>query len=449
MNVRISRRGFLAATVAAAALGPSALAACGGQRRAADPTRGLVTRWDSDPWSLGSYSALPVGTSPTVRETLAESVVGGGLVFAGEHASTTHPATVQGAYLSGRHAARVLLADYGDIGGDTVVVIGAGVAGLAAAGALRAAGADVTVLEARDRVGGRVCTDTSWGVPVELGAAWVHGVRRNPITPLVRSGGSSLVPTNYRDEVVQNLAGVEPSGLAAAEARVGRAVSRMENRAYPITVSAQDVLLTTGWSPTPSNRWVVETELTHEYGIGPDRLGAAALYEGEDQVGGDAFVNGGYAVVPEQLARGLAVRLRAPVRAVRRGSTGAFSITLRTGEVIAADAVVMAVPLTILQRQAITISPLPTTVRQAIDSLAMGSLEKVILQYPERWWPNAQVLGVVGGPARRWAEWYDLTPLLGVPSVVGFSAAGAAAARPRSDAACIAEAAGVFAAAFG
>ena len=160
-------------------------------------------------------------------------------------------------------------------------------------------------------------------------------------------------------------------------------------------------------------------------------------------------MNGGYAVVPEQLARGLAVRLRAPVRAVRRGSTGAFSITLRTGEVIAADAVVMAVPLSILQRQAITISPLPTTVRQAIDSLAMGSLEKVILQYPERWWPNAQVLGVVGGPARRWAEWYDLTPLLGVPSVVGFSAAGAAAARPRSDAACIAEAAGVFAAAFG
>jgi protoporphyrinogen oxidase len=50
------------------------------------------------------------------------------------------------------------------------------------------------------------------------------------------------------------------------------------------------------------------------------------------------------------------VRLRTPVRAVRRGSSGAFSITLRTGEVIAADAVVMAVPLSILQRQAITIA---------------------------------------------------------------------------------------------
>ena len=59
------------------------------------------------------------------------------------------------------------------------------------------------------------------------------------------------------------------------------------------------------------------------------------------------------------------------------------------------------------------------------------------------------MLGCVGGPARRWAEWFDLTAVLGVPVVVGFSAGEAAASRPRTDAACIAEAAGVFAAAFG
>jgi monoamine oxidase len=114
-----------------------------------------------------------------------------------------------------------------------------------------------------------------------------------------------------------------------------------------------------------------------------------------------------------------------------------------------AAAVVVAVPLSILQRGALRVTPLPPVIRRAIDGLAMGSLEKVILQYTERWWPAAQVLGCVGGPARRWAEWYDLTTLLGVPAVVGFSAGAAAASRPRSDAACITEAAGVFAAAFG
>lgn len=449
MDPRISRRSFLGAAVALAALGSGPLTARGGQRVPARPIRGLVTRWDVDPWSLGSYSALPVGTSPGVRAALAEAIVGDGLVFAGEHASTSHPATVQGACLSGRHAARRLLEDYGDIDGDAVVVIGAGVAGLAAAGALQRAGAAVTVLEARDRIGGRVCTDTSWGVPIELGAAWVHGVRGNPITPLVRSGGSTLVPTDYGDELVHDLAGHEVSGVGAAQARVERAMGLMASRAFPIATSAQDVLRSSGVRGTPLDRWAIETALTQEYGLGPSALGAAALYEGETQVGGDALVKGGYAVVPQQLARGLAIRLRTPVRAVAARRTGGFAVSTRSGEVLAADAVVVAVPLSILQRRAVEITPLPPGVRRAIDGLAMGSLEKVILQYPERFWPDAQVLGVVGGQARRWAEWYDLTSLLGAPTVVGFSAAAAAAARPRTDSACIVEAAGVFAAAFG
>jgi monoamine oxidase len=449
MDARITRRGFLAASIAAAALGPRALAAPARPRTTARPIRGLVTRWDTDPWSLGSYSALPVGTAPAVRSTIADAVVGGGLVFAGEHASTAHPATVQGAYLSGRHAANLLLDDYGDLQGDAVVVIGAGVAGLAAAQRLRSAGANVTVLEARDRIGGRICTDSSWGVPVELGAAWVHGVRGNPVTRLVRSGGSSLVPTTYADELVRNLSGVEPAGLDAAEARVDRAVTRMQRQAFPLDVSVQNVLLSTGWTPTEINRWAVETAVTHEYGIGPSALGAAALYEGSAQVGGDAFVMGGYDAVPKQLAKDIDVRLSSPVRTVDRQQRGTFAITLRSGRVMTAAAVVVAVPLSILQRGTLRVTPLPPVVRRAIDGLAMGSLEKVILQYTERWWPAAQVLGCVGGPARRWAEWYDLTTLLGVPAVVGFSAGAAAASRPRSDAACITEAAGVFAAAFG
>ncbi len=449
MDARITRRGFLAASIAVAAVGPGALSTAARPRTATRPLRGIVTRWDTDPWSRGSYSALPVGTSPTVRATIADIVVGGGLVFAGEHASTTHPATVQGAYLSGQHAATVLLDDYGDIEGDVVVVIGAGVAGLAAAQALRIAGANVTVLEARDRIGGRIDTDTSWDVPVELGAAWVHGVWGNPITRLVRRGGSSLVPANYEDERVRNQLGAVPAGVAAARARADRAATRMESRAYPLTDSVQDVLLSTGWTPTVINRWAVETTFTHEYGIDPGALGAAALYEGEAQRGGDAFVRGGYCVVPRQLAQGLDVRLSSPVRAVRGDRRGTFQITLRSGQVMTAAAIVVAVPLSILQRGALVVAPLPTAARRALDGLAMGSLEKVVLQYAERWWPDAQVFGCVGGPARRWAEWYDLTALLGVPAVVGFSAGGAAAARPRSDARCIIEAADVFAAAFG
>ena len=56
-----------------------------------------------------------------------------------------------------------------------VIVIGAGAAGLAAAGELSTAGLNVLLLEARDRIGGRIYTDHSLGFPVELGAEFVHG----------------------------------------------------------------------------------------------------------------------------------------------------------------------------------------------------------------------------------------------------------------------------------
>ena len=65
-----------------------------------------------------------------------------------------------------------------------VLVIGAGIAGLAAARDLAIDGYDVAILEARERIGGRIWTSHELGLPADLGASWIHGFEDNPIVQL-------------------------------------------------------------------------------------------------------------------------------------------------------------------------------------------------------------------------------------------------------------------------
>src|SRR5580700_9813387 len=80
---------------------------------------------------------------------------------------------------------------------ETVVVIGAGMAGLATATKLKKLGCKVIVLEARKRIGGRMRTDRSLGCAVDLGASWVHGINGNPLVPLAAAAGARLSRTHF------------------------------------------------------------------------------------------------------------------------------------------------------------------------------------------------------------------------------------------------------------
>ncbi|HRY09516.1 MAG: FAD-dependent oxidoreductase [Actinobacteria bacterium] len=430
------RRDLLLATAAVTA------AACGKTQAARPQTPSyLVTRWDTDQWSLGSYSALAVGTSWRARQILAHAVIGGRVVLAGEFVATDYPATVHGAYNSGRRAARRLLETAPDA--RSVLVIGAGLAGLRAAEVLAKAGRQVIVLEARDRVGGRIRTDRSLGVPLEMGAAWIHGVVDNPMVKVVRRAGLRLIPTDWDDSVARVAGtGRRAAGVGRANTALWRAVSAASRPKPPARASVADMLAREGWTPdTPARELAQLTELTMEYGVDVDRLGAQALWEGNVYRGKHKLVAGGFDRVPGMLATGLDVRLNTPVERLEIGRR------VRAGD-LTADAAVVAVPLPLLQAGRPAID-LPPVVERALDDLLTGNLEKVFLRYPKRWWPQVQIMQIMSAPSGRWAEWYDLQGLTDAPVVFGFSGREAARERSPDDATVAGEAAAVLQSAFG
>lgn len=422
----------------------AALTACGAPRTtsaaaAASVQASVVTRWDTDQWAFGAYSALPPGTPYWVREELGKAVIKDRIVLAGEYTATDYPATVHGAYLSGERAARRLLARVPTA--QSVLVVGAGVAGLRAAGVLARAGRTVTVVEARDRVGGRLWTDYSTGAPLEKGAAWVHGVKGNPLVDVVKAAGLSLVTTDYDDAVARDFVTGKPARLGDAEGQLWEHVSVIGKTKPPKARSAAKALRQLGWSPdTPARKAVEHSEFDLEYGLPPSRLGAQALWEGKAYRGVDQLVQGGYMKVAEHLAQGLDVRLNTPIDRVQV-DTG-----VRAGG-LSADAAIVAVPLAVLQKDRPSL-PWPGWLRKYLDGLSTGNLEKVFLKYDRAWWPQSQVLDITNAPGLRWSQWYNLVGLVGGPYIFGFSGGRSASSRPEEDAALVAQAAGVLESAY-
>ena len=88
-----------------------------------------------------------------------------------------------------------------------IIVVGAGISGLAAAKKLHEKGYDVVVLESHDKVGGRLRTDRSIGIAFDEGASWIHGINGNPITNLARQAGMTTATTDDDSILCYDLGG--------------------------------------------------------------------------------------------------------------------------------------------------------------------------------------------------------------------------------------------------
>ena len=296
-----------------------------------------------------------------------------------------------------------------------VVVVGAGIAGLAAARALAARGVKVQVLEARERVGGRV-----WTVDrLDLGAQWIHSTEGNPVTGLCRDlgipilyvGGDATYLGGWEHLHLLNTNGrrVSAAGktrsIAVADA-VREEFERWRSARHPRTsdlpasAAFARVMRQHGLEPTRAREaeWHMRICTRDDWAGYRDTLSALYWEEGYQVYGyGDSAFPEGFGVVPERLAEGLSIRLNARVAEIAHSPRG---VCVRTDdEELRADAAIVTLPLGVLKSGAVRFSPaLPRAKLDAIRRLGVGCLAKLALFYDEPFWPREPyVFGMIDG----------------------------------------------------
>lgn len=277
-----------------------------------------------------------------------------------------------------------------------VVVVGAGIAGLGAARRLADSGVQVTVLEARNRLGGRILTDRSLGFPIDLGAAWIHGVENNPVADLVLAAKLKTFVTDYGsfaiyDEGKRLSPEVATEVDAAFEALwedvlLAKEAAGARDSLEPAFLAA---LKDSGFDGVRKRALeaTIASAVEIEAGANLAALGLAAFDEDVAFEGDDWLPQEGFGPIVDGLAKGLTIRTNEPVKSIAYDDKG---VAVTTGtSLIRAEKVVVTIPLGVLKKGGVTFEPaLPDATRKAIQQLNMGILNKVAMIYEQRFWPE-------------------------------------------------------------
>jgi monoamine oxidase len=302
-------------------------------------------------------------------------------------------------------------------------------AGLGAARALADGGAKVTVIEARDRIGGRTHTSHLWpDLPVDMGASWIHGVTGNPLTALADQIGAARTVSPYYRWATFDAHG----RMLDVSDHEARTLALMEKARALVDDLDADISLqaaiegTADWAAlAPEDRrimrMILNTRIEHDYSGVWSRLSAWSFDEDAPFVGGDVVLKEGYGQLVAHLSAGLDIRLGQTVRDVSPVSDG-IRVTTKTG-VHVADHVIVTLPLGVIKSGEIRFGwPLAPARQRAIDRLEMGLLNKCWLRFDRVFWPpEPDMINFFGPKAGLWAEWMNGFPSTGQPLIVGFN----------------------------
>ena len=296
-----------------------------------------------------------------------------------------------------------------------VLILGAGAAGLAAARDLSVGGRNVIVLEARDRIGGRIftCRDPAAAIPIELGAEFVHG-KSPELWHLAQRAHLKLYEVSDRHLYFENGKLIKSKNFwAKIESLNEKMRSAGTDQSFKDFLSSLPDDEETRRAKAIAVRYV---EGFHAARI--DRIGIHGLVkanEAADSIEGDKsfrFLNGYDSLVDalraEAEAYGATIRLNTVIKEIRRSGNGVEAVCDSGSGVssFAASRAIITLPLGVLQTSpdqpaAVRFIPeLPPDKQTAIKNLEMGHVLRIVLSFRERFWETLTCWDQNNNPAK-------------------------------------------------
>lgn len=294
------------------------------------------------------------------------------------------------------------------------LIIGGGIAGLTAARHLTEAGLRVTLLEARDRLGGRIYTRSTAGFPVELGAEFVHG-RPVEILALAAEGAVPIVPVqgSFRRKINGDWA------------EAGHLMEEVDQLFAKLPAAEPDESFQYYLDRSGEDEGVTQQALRYVEGFhaaDPSLISARSLRrdsEAEEAIKGDHQyrIASGY----ENLVRAVADRIDLD-RCDIVTNAAVHEIIWRQGQVIArassieyqAPRAIVTLPLGVLKSNSVVFSPALREKQDAMGFLEMGPVIRVSLCFQEKFWerdPGMAELSFLFTDDPQFPTWWTSNPL--------------------------------------
>lgn len=285
-----------------------------------------------------------------------------------------------------------------------VIVIGAGMAGLTAAAHLADLGHTVLVVEAKNRVGGRIHTlKTSDGTPIEMGANMLRNLgtreRPNPLVPLLHHLNLSTMPIEPTNSEMFNASEYIENANTLVQA-----AKKTQWKTWPSlgeVLKFQDKAFQNKLKPSTSE-FIGKQILTHmiqqQTGTSPHYVSLLELMRFDKDTDKDtleAFVSGGYQNLPEDMAKKMIatgkvkILLNTPIQSIHYNLKGNKTLVVTiNGEKHKATSVLCTVPIGVLKKKKLRFFPELSEEKQSvIKHLKIGFYNKVILEFEKVFWP--------------------------------------------------------------